>query len=150
MADRRKNQLRIRYPRPDSPGLGRRLAAMAYDSLLVAAALFAATALVLPLTGGEAVRPHNPVYTAYLVAVVFGYFGWFWTHGGQTLGMRAWRLRLVTADGDPMSWRRALLRFAAAVLSSLPCAAGYLWILASPERLAWHDRLSGTLLVDAE
>ena len=122
---------------------------MAYDSLLVAAVLFAATALVLPLTGGEAVRPHQPVYTAYLVAVTFVYFGWFWTHGGQTLGMRAWRLRLVAAAGGGVSWRRALVRFAAALLSSLPLAVGYLWVLVDPDDLAWHDRLSGTRLEDA-
>lgn len=131
------------------PGLGRRLAAMAYDAMLVVAVLFAATAAVIPLTGGEAIHPHHPLYTGYLVAVVFAYFGWFWTHGGQTLGMRAWRLRLVSAAGTPVGWRLALLRFAAAALSWLPCAAGYLWIAVDSGKLAWHDHLSGTYLVDA-
>ncbi|MDX1432080.1 MAG: RDD family protein [Gammaproteobacteria bacterium] len=131
------------------PGLGRRLAAIAYDSLLVAALLFAATALVLPLTGGEAVRPNHPLYTAYLLAVMAGYFGWCWTHGGQTLGMRAWHLRVVGLAGEPIGWRRALARFAAAALSLAPFAAGFAWAMVDSERLAWHDRLSGTRLVDA-
>ena len=64
------------------PGLGRRLAAIAYDSILLVAVLFVATAILLPLTGGEAIGPSHGLYPAYLMAVAFGYFGWFWTHGG--------------------------------------------------------------------
>lgn len=122
------------------------MAAMFYDSLLLFAVLFAATAILLPLTGGVAVTPDSHWYQAYLLGVGALYFGWFWVHGGQTLGMRAWRLRLRAAAGGPAGWRGALVRYAAALLSWLPLGAGFLWALFDRDRRAWHDRLSGTVL----
>jgi len=133
---------------PATPGLARRLAAIAYDSFLLVAVLFLATALLMPFTGGEAIKPNSLLYTAYLLAVSFGYFGWFWTHGGQTLGMRTWNLRLESTDGARPSWPRALVRFAGACISWLALGMGFLWMLVGDERLTWHDRLSHTRLVD--
>jgi uncharacterized RDD family membrane protein YckC len=123
------------------------LAAIAYDALLLGAVLFVATAILLPLTGGGAIRPNHGLYTAYLVAVSFGYFGWFWTHGGQTLGMRSWHLRLLGAGRNGATWRQALVRFVGACFSWLALGAGFLWLLADPDRSTWHDRISGTKIV---
>lgn len=122
---------------------------MVYDGLLVVAVWMVATALLLPFTGGEAVRPGQGWYTAYLMSLAFGYFGWFWTHGGQTLGMRSWRLRLVGIDSRRVRWGQALVRFLGACLSWLPLGAGFLWALVDPCRRTWHDRLSGTGIADA-
>ena len=74
-------------PRPAT--LFRRLAALFYDSLLLLAVWFIATALLLPFTSGEAIRPHNPLLSSYLLFISFFFYGWFWIHGGQTLGMSA-------------------------------------------------------------
>lgn len=131
------------------PGLARRLAAIGYDSFLLAAVLFVATAALLPITGGEAIGPESSWYSAYLLVVSFGYFGWFWTHGGQTLGMRSWRVRLQGASGNRATWRQALVRFVAAGLSWLALGVGFLWMLVDPERLTWHDRISATRIVDS-
>jgi len=132
---------------PAGPGLARRLGAIAYDSLLLTAVLFVATAALLPVTGGEAIRSGSSWYSAYLVVVSFGYFGWFWTHGGQTLGMRSWRLRLTGAGNNGATWRQALVRFVAAGLSWLAFGAGFLWMLVDSDRLTWHDRISATRIV---
>lgn len=132
-----------------SPGLARRLAAIAYDSFLLLAVFILATALLMPFTGGEAIKPHNALYTAYLMAVSFGYFGWFWTHGGQTLGMRTWHVRIESNDLRVPTWPQALVRFAGACLSWLALGAGFAWMLIDADHLTWHDRLSGTRLVDA-
>lgn len=137
------------YVEPMRPGLGRRLAAIAYDVLLLVAVLFLATAALLPFSGGEAIGPNHGLYTAYLLAVSFGYFGWFWTHGGQTLGMRTWRLRLVGAGENGATWRQALVRFVGACVSWMACGAGFLWLLVDRDRLTWHDRVSGTRIADA-
>ena len=104
---------------------------------------------MLPFTGGQAVAPSSRWYQAYLLALSFLYFGWFWTHGGQTLGMRAWRLRLQVCAhaAGPVPWRRALARFLAAGLSWAALGLGFAWALWDRERLTWHDRLSGTMLV---
>ncbi len=133
---------------PGTAGLGRRLAAIGYDSLLLVAVLFVGTAVLLPFSGGEAIRAGDVWYTAYLVALSFGYFGWFWTHGGQTLGMRSWRLRLVGAGLDGANWRQALVRFVSACFSWLAFGAGFVWLLVDPDRLTWHDRVSRTRIVD--
>ncbi|MGB5613384.1 MAG: RDD family protein, partial [Sedimenticolaceae bacterium] len=75
------------------------------------------------------------------------FFSWFWTHGGQTLGMRAWRLKLLDSEGDPVTLKLSLIRLGAALLSALPLGLGYLWVLIDRDGLAWHDRLSRTRLV---
>ena len=95
--------------------LWRRLGAILYDSLLVFAVLMAAAAIPTLFTTGEAINP-NPLMTSYLFLVLFLFFAGFWIHGGQTLGMRAWRLRIQTKEGRPIGWWHALLRF----LTALP------------------------------
>lgn len=128
-------------------GLPRRLAAIVYDTLLALAVLFFAAALALPFTHGEAVKPHNPLFTAYLFLVLYFFFAWFWIHGGQTLGMRAWRLRVQTEEGKPISWGQAMLRYLAAWASFLAAGLGYLWMLVDRKKLTWHDRFSDTVIV---
>ena len=127
-------------------GLPRRLAAAAYDAFLLFAVLFAATALLLPFTGGQAISPGNPAYLLYLLAVSYSYFGWFWRHGGQTLGMRAWHIRVRALRGGPVSWEQGAVRFLVAILSWAAGGAGFLWTCVDAERRAWHDRLSRTVL----
>jgi uncharacterized RDD family membrane protein YckC len=137
---------------PVRAGLLRRLAAMVYDGLLLLALLMIGTALLLPLTGGEAIVPREhplleQVYRLVLAAITAGYFGLAWTRGGQTLGMASWRLRVEREDGRLLGWGDTLRRLAAALLSWLPFGLGYLWVLVDPERRAWHDRLSATRVV---
>ncbi|WP_456374501.1 RDD family protein [Thiolapillus sp.] len=136
------------------PGLFRRLAAIFYDSVLVLALMAAAFTLVyLPLAVGlglEDLRQY-PYYkhlmTLWMLIVGVGFHLWFWTHGGQTLGMRAWRMRLFSADGGGVSLKQALIRYAVAILSLLAGGLGFLWILRDREKRAWHDLASHTRLV---
>jgi uncharacterized RDD family membrane protein YckC len=74
----------------------------------------------------------------------------FWTRGGQTLGMRAWRLKVLRDDGQPLTIQDALLRYVAAILSWAALGLGFLWILVDSDGLAWHDRISKTRLVILE
>ena len=117
--------------------------------VVVLAIWMAATAVLLPFTGGEAIRPGQVWYSGYLIAVAFVYFGWFWTHGGQTLGMRTWRLRLVSNGGAPTGWGQAVVRFLVAGVSALALGLGFLWAFLDPDRRTWHDRLSRTVIIDA-
>jgi len=125
---------------------------MLYDGLLLLAVLMVATALFLPLTGGEALDPErNPVlefvYRSVLLVLIVGFFGLFWTRRGQTLGMASWRLRVEREDGTLLGWGDTLRRLAWALVSLLPLGLGFLWVLFDPERRAWHDRLSRTRVV---
>lgn len=132
-----------------SAGFGRRLAALLYDAFLLTALLVVFTSgavwmnhrmAVLPETAGAWIYP----YRAGLVLVIAGYYILNWTHSGQTLGMRAWRLRAVTEAGRPLQLRSAALRFVWGVLAWLPAALGIVWLYFDPEHLAIHDRLSRT------
>lgn len=128
--------------------LPRRLAAILYDSIVLIGLLFFA-ALPPTLLYGEGTTGTWSVLfmRIYLLAVAFAFFGGFWTHGGQTIGMRAWRVRVVGADGKTIGWRDALVRFAVAIVSWAAVGAGFWWSLFDREGLAWHDRVSGTRLV---
>ena len=79
--------------------------------------------------------------------MLFLLFGWFWTHGGQTLGMRAWKIRVVTHDGYQLNWQQAFFRFVAAFVSLLVLFVGFLIALFDSNKLGWHDRFSRTRLV---
>jgi len=105
------------------------------------------TTAVILARGGAAIDPGSVWFQLLLIAVWWLYFGWSWTHGGQTLGMRAWRLVLAGEAGPgAIGWRQAGLRFAGAALSLLPAGLGFLWCLVDGEGLSWHDRLSHTRL----
>lgn len=120
---------------------------MVYDLLLLIAVLFFATLIVLPLNHAEAFDPNHPLFTVYLIAVGCVFYSWFWTHGGQTLGMRAWKIRLVTTDGQPLGWTQSLLRCVFALLSWGLAGGGFLYILLNKKRLALHDIASNTRMV---
>jgi uncharacterized RDD family membrane protein YckC len=135
-----------------SAGVLRRFGAMFYDMLLVIALLFIVTALFLPFTGGEAITPDRSVaveriYQSALLLAVVLFFCVFWTWRGQTVGMVAWRLRVERSDGTLLTWRDALLRLGGAGVSLAALGLGYFWIWIDRDRLAWHDRWSGTRVV---
>lgn len=125
-----------------------RLGAMFYDSLLLIAILMMLSYPYVWLTGGD-----NPglmmktAYQIYLLAICFFFYAGFWVRGGQTLGLRTWRLKLVRDDGGPITWVLALKRFAFAWISLLCLGLGFLWVIYDRDKLAWHDRWSGTRLV---
>jgi uncharacterized RDD family membrane protein YckC len=134
-----------------SAGFGRRFAALIYDSFLLFALLMIFTGVVLIFTR-RAVLPETYgawayVYRAGLVGVIAGYYILNWMRSGQTLGMRAWRLRAVTDTGKPLRGRAAALRFVCGVLAWPPACLGVLWLYLDPEHLAIHDRLSKTRVV---
>jgi len=117
-------------------GLFRRLAALFYDLLLVIALGFVATFAMLPLTHGEAILSSTQglvghAYHALLAILVFAYFGWSWTRSGQTLGMRAWRIRLESSGGKPLNWAESLLRFVLGSGLAWLAALG-VWYLSRP------------------
>lgn len=125
--------------------LFRQLAAMVYDSMLIFAVLFAAGAVALIFNRGEAIE-HSPLFSLYLLIVVFSYYAWFWRKSGQTLGMRAWKIQIVSEFGGNPSWGVSYLRLCFALISLGCFGLGYLWRLVKP--YTWHDRLSQTSVID--
>lgn len=124
--------------------LGRRLAATLYDGLLLLALWMSAALLEVLVTDALGFGRSPAVTRALLLGIAAFFFAWCWTHGGQTLGGRAWRLRVERLDGQPVNLATALLRFVAGI-TWLPL--GVIWAMAHSERRALHDVLSGTRVV---
>lgn len=123
----------------------RRLGAALYDGILLVALWFVGTAVVVVPAGGAI--PAGSLWFGFYLWCLTGFFYlWFWLHGGQTLGLRAWRLRVIDVrTGQPPVLARGLLRYALAgpIWLSL---LGILWSVFDPEQRAVHERLSGTRL----
>ena len=128
--------------------LMRRIAAMLYDGLLVAALLIMAT---LPFIAVRGVKPvetgENHFYQLVLILVIYVFFVAFWTRSGRTLGMQSWRLQLEKFDGGGVSIGTATIRFFAALISWAPVGLGFLWQLWDKDNLTWHDRISKTRII---
>ena len=134
-------------------GFGRRFAALIYDALLLLGLLVAYTLITLIFTAHHTALTRESAggwfyaYRAGEVAVIGGYYIVNWMRSGQTLGMRAWHLRVVNEVGNPLRLGGAMLRFLCGFLAWPPAALGVLWLYLDPDRLAIHDRLSGSRVV---
>lgn len=129
-------------------GLLRRIAAMLYDLLLIAALLFLATLPFIAVRGGEPVEiGDNLIYRFVLFAVIYTFFVGFWVRSGRTLGMQSWRMQLETMDGNKVTLGTASIRFFAAAVSWAAAGLGFLWQLWDKDKLTWHDRMSGTRIM---
>ena len=132
-------------------GLFRRLMAIFYDLFLLTAILFLATALANIFNSGEAIDK-NSLYrlflSLYLAIIIFFYFGWFWTHQGQTLGMKTWKIKLVGNESQAISWQQVTIREITAVISWLFLGLGFLWSIFDKQKRCWHDISSSSRLID--
>ena len=120
---------------------------MLYDGLIGVALWMVAAALALPVTRGDVVAGRDVGFTAYLLSVWFIYLAICWRRGA-TLGMRAWRVRLVTHDGQPIGWGACVIRYVVAALSLALAGLGFWWSLWERRRRTWHDIASNSRLIN--
>jgi uncharacterized RDD family membrane protein YckC len=124
---------------------------MVYEALLLLGVLglaFVMPQLVIGMIFGAI--PAGWVLLAHVFLVLLAYFNWFWRHGGQTLAMKTWKIRLVAAQpGCVPSGRQLLIRYLICWPSLCFYAAGLIWALFDRDRQFLHDRLAGTRLVMA-
>ena len=132
---------------PSTAGVWRRFAAGFYDLLLLAAVWMLITLIFIVLRGGEAISPGSLPYQALLLVVAAAFYISSWLRGGQTLGMRAWRIRLEKSSGAAIDLRTGLLRFASGLLTIASGGVGLLWLWIDRDGLTWHDRLAGTRVI---
>lgn len=138
-------------------GLFRRLAALLYDSFLVAAIWMLLGYVVLAFFGADSNQVVNErvetdplqdfILFTMMVLSCSGFYLYFWMRSGQTLGMLAWRMRLEDLDGQLLRPGQALLRFLAAWPSFFCLGLGYLWLYVDINGDTLHDRLCKTRVV---
>ncbi len=163
------------------------LGAWLYDSILVTSLLFLASlvyllpyALNAPVDTTKAEHLstsayQTATYKTWIFLVWFGFFAWFWTRSGQTLGLRVWKLRIVHKQGHLISLWQALLRFFVSLLpwvislfllsqinqhqwiesdyKYLVLLLGFsnlLWRIWDKESLFFHDRVSDTRIISVK
>ncbi len=145
---------------------------MLYESMLLFGVVFLSGWLFSTLLQQRHALYLRDALQDWLFLVIGLYFVWFWTHGGQTLAMKTWRIRLVAADGQHVRYKRAILRYVLAwlwilpglalawalgaqgwLMLGIPAANLLIWTLTAyldPQRQFLHDRIAGTRVVNAE
>lgn len=153
-----------------APSLKRRMACWLYEGMLLFGVIFIAGYLFSTLSQTRHAMDHRAGLQAFIFLILGIYFTWFW-HRGQTLAMKTWHIKVVTAQGMPLSQSRALLRYLLSWLWFLPpliltmpfgLSAGEIglltfgWVLVwallsriQPKRQFWHDIWAGTRLISA-
>lgn len=154
----------------ETPGLWRRMACFLYEGVLLFGVLMISGYLYSSMTQQRNALVGRHGLQAFLFVVLGIYFVWFWSHGGQTVAMKAWHIRVVAHDGRTLNQFRALARYVASWLWFVPAliaielsglhtlpaifgvlAAGVLTYAQitrlHPTRQFVHDALCGTRLV---
>jgi uncharacterized RDD family membrane protein YckC len=133
-----------------APGFSRRLLSMIYESLILTAVLFIASFIFHLIFRDTSSILFRPAFQLYLLLIAGIYFIWFWTHGGQTLPMQTWKLRVISSDGQCIYLKQALARYLFAVIGIFLLGCGILWALIDREGLFLHDRLAGTRIINVK
>jgi uncharacterized RDD family membrane protein YckC len=137
------------YP---TANLGRRLAAMIYDGLiLIALYIILGGLLVTAISSGgdEMLRLSPATAMSLFFSISFLYYSHSWRKGGQTVGMKSWRLTLINDDGRPIQLSQCMLRSGIGFFSILAAGLGFWWMLFDKQQRTWHDIASVTRVVYA-
>ncbi len=128
--------------------ISRRLAAIAYDSLLFTAIMIVASMILTAVLNGvfdqdfRSLSAIGKIFFYLYYGLVFtGTQSWFWVKGNQTLGMRAWNIRLVSVSGKPISWTQAFTR---SLLICFSLGLGIITLFFDPKNQSLYDRLTKT------
>ncbi len=126
-----------------TPRLMTRLASMLYESLLLLAVLFIGVFAFSSLTLFKGAGALKPLFQLYVLAIIAGYFFYFWRKSGQTLAMKTWHIKLVSADGAPITYLQCTLRLLTACVG-VPL---FFTALFDRDQQFLHDRIAKTRLV---
>jgi len=120
----------------------RRCLAFIYDSLLLIAVFFVVTSIAIAFNDGKAFE--NLAFIIVLYGVGFLFFSWFWRHGGQTLGMQAWRIKVISESNETLTYKQCAIRY---VLGTVLFGITLVIALLRPSKQGLHDTWSNTKIV---
>jgi uncharacterized RDD family membrane protein YckC len=129
------------------PTLLRRFAIINYDSLLLIAVSMAYGLIYIGISklifGLETDRATGPLFQVGWLLCFFGFFCYFWMRGGQTTGMRAWRVQIVNIENKSPSFIQCIIRFILAPLGWLLFFTAFF----DDKKQCLHDKWSQTQLI---
>ncbi|MDK2779300.1 MAG: RDD family protein [Pseudomonadota bacterium] len=137
---------------PTAP-LTRRLAALAYDGLILVALYIILGGLLVTLIsklaeGGDDMLRLSPATAASLFYIIcFLYYSHSWRRGGQTVGMKSWRIKVISEYKPEVTLSQCMLRSAIGFFSILAAGLGFLWMLFDKKQQTWHDKASMTRVI---
>lgn len=135
---------------PNTLSFWRRTLCLIYDFLLFLAIWFIASLIFIVIVQDTNSTYFRPIYQFYSLSIIGIYFIWFWTHGGQTLAMQTWKMKVVAKDGSALTMKQAITRYLFAVIGITTFGIGIIWALFDRDRQYLHDRLAGTRIVKVE
>jgi uncharacterized RDD family membrane protein YckC len=131
-------------------GIRRRLVCLLYEGLVVFSILLIGFLLPQIVLSGFHFELSPRMLWLHVFVLLLAYFVWCWLNGGQTLPMKTWKLRLVSAESTPLRPLQAVLRYLAAWPSVLLFGIGIFWAIFDKDGQFLHDRIAGTRIVSAD
>ncbi|MFI4937706.1 MAG: RDD family protein [Candidatus Berkiellales bacterium] len=125
----------------------KRCAAFIYDSFIVVTFLLLMTAFALMLNQGHSLLPYRIYFLIYLFLTTGLFLSWIWHTRGQTIGMLAWKIKVLDPDQQKLSWSRAFYRYCTAFITLSCGGIGLLWCLIDKDKQSLYDRIAGTRLI---
>jgi len=131
-------------------GFLKRVLALVYDSLLIGAIVLVLSLLLVFVNGGYPESGSFVSFIQFFILVFAGpiFYSYFWlANKGQTTGMQAWKIKLVSIDETELNIKKTMLRCLISTISFVCFGLGYFWILYDKNNLSWSDILTKTLVI---
>ena len=131
-------------------GFLKRILALVYDTLLIATIVLVLSLLLVFVNGGYPESDSFASLIQFFILVFTGpiFYSYFWiVNKGQTTGMQAWKIKLVTTDETELNINKTMLRCLISTISFACLGLGYLWILYHKDDLSWSDILTKTKVI---
>ena len=131
-------------------GFLKRVLALVYDSLLIGAIVLVLSLLLVFVHGGYPGSGSFLSFIQLFILVFTGpiFYSYFWiANKGQTTGMQAWKIKLVSMDETELNIKQTMLRCLISTISFACFGMGYLWILYDKDNLSWSDILTKTKVI---
>lgn len=137
-------------------GYAQRLLAYIVDAVILGVVVVVLSFVLFAIVAGAASSDSDGlaaagvvVWLILILVVSLAYFPYFWARGGQTPGMRMFRLRVVRdVDGGPISGTAAVLRLFGYWVNQVVFYIGFIWIFVDKRRRGWHDLIAGTVVIE--
>ena len=122
------------------------LAAFVYDLFPVIGILIVTSGITLIFRGGEGVKAYTVWFQALIICEIALYYIYFWKIGGQTIGMKAWKIKIQSNDSSlfQITWQQAFMRFLIGLVSTALLGLGLFWKLTSKNNSSWMDKVSSS------